>query len=155
MSTVTPVKSLHTFNPASDREPIVRALKGWIAKRANIQRSNYESKAAYWKDGRVVLRDRRDAEALLDYLSHTTITAADLIESARTTWGGRLTFHHEGGDFKVQYQCGQYPATEYRAVVCAIVANAIKRYEQALASDHESHYRKFLGRHLIKRWLTK
>lgn len=157
MNTVTPAvpTSLHAFDPESDREPIVRALKTFVARRANLQRINYGSNSAHWKAGRLIARDKRDAERLFDYLPRTGITANDLLKASRTAYSGRLSLHHEGGEFKVEYTIGQHFPTEYRRAVCAVLASAIHDYERKRFGAKSSQVLKDeFGAHFYNRWFA-
>lgn len=123
------------MNPADSdtaKTAIIAALYTWIKQRPRLDYGNYassyrdkEGRAAYFAESRAIAQNLRHARALLRAVDNKPgITAADLAESFRRAFSGRLTW--DGA--RLDYCTGQYWPTEYRAAACAVLASALWRY---------------------------
>ena len=106
---------------------ILQALARFIAQRPGLEFANYGDAAAYRSEMRSITRDRHIAENLLSYVAvRDSITAERILESARSSFSGRLTItERDDGACVIGYCAGQYFPTEYRKAAAAVLAGAI------------------------------
>ncbi len=108
---------------ATDRT-VFTLLRKWINQRPNLEFANYGSVSGYRADQRRIAQQKADALALLAYAENTSYdVAAQLPDAFRHAFSGRLSYDAETQT--LDYTCGQYWPTEYRAAACAVLAQAI------------------------------
>lgn len=125
---------------APSKAAILEALRAFAAQRSGIDYADYGEPSSFMTDCRRILKDGREARALLRAIElRDSITAEDLIEATRA-FSGRLqitttdAITHDplpDGKVGVSYVTGQYFPTEYRAAVCAVCASALWTYFRA------------------------
>lgn len=142
-----------------ERDTILDALAKHINQRTGMDWRNYysdfrdtEGRRAYCSEYREVLRDGRDARALLNYVRRSfTITAEDILNASKRAFSGRLTFNDSESRF--DYCVGQYFPTEYRAAACAVLVAVL--WERAVQSgDRRKWARDNFGRGIANRWFN-
>jgi len=134
------------------RAEILEALARFTAQRSGIDGRNYGgSREAFLGDYRRILRDGRDARALLRVVELSTCLPdsilVEILNNGRLTWDGK----------RLDYCAGQYFPTEYRAAVCRALAAALwhtwsrdgKTAEQIRAAAKSN-----LGRGIARRWFA-
>jgi len=130
---------------------ILEALARFVAQRSGIDGRNYgESREAFLGDYRRILRDGRDARAMLRIVELSTCLPdsilADVLKSGRLTWDGK----------RLDYCTGQYFPTEYRAAVCRALASALWAYWREAGAPScdkiRATARRNLGRGIARRW---
>lgn len=125
---------------APSKAAILAILRAFVAQRSGIDYADYGEPSSFMTDCRRILKDGREARALLRAIElRDSITAEDLIEATRA-FSGRLqitttdAITHDplpDGKVGVSYVTGQYFPTEYRAAVCAVCASALWTYFRA------------------------
>ena len=142
-----------------DRDVILDALAKHINQRTGMDWRNYysdwrdtEGRKAFASEYREVLRDGRDARALLSYVRRSfTITGEEVLAACKRTFSGRLSFDVSTQEFN--YCTGQYWPTEYRAAACAVLVAVL--WERAVASgDRRKWARNEFGRGIAARWFN-
>jgi hypothetical protein len=132
---------------------ILEALARFIAQRSGIDGRNYgESREAFLGDYRRILRDGRDARALLRVVTLSTCLPdsilAEVLKSGRLTWDGS----------RLDYCAGQYFPTEYRAAACRALASTLWVYwsdgGRYTADQIREAARMNLGRGIARRWFA-
>jgi hypothetical protein len=135
------------------RTEILEALARFVAQRSGIDGRNYGgSREAFLGDYRRILRDGRDARALLRVVELSTCLPdsilADVLKSGRLTWDGK----------RLDYCAGQYFPTEYRAAVCRALASVLWNYwgdgGRYTAEQIRAAAKSNLGRGIAKRWFN-
>ena len=128
---------------------ILESLRRFVAGRSGIEWVNYGgSREAFMGDYRTILRQGRDARAMLRAAELCRLPEeilADVLRSGRLTWdGARLEF----------CACQYYP-TEYRAAACRALASALWAHWRGAAGTCETiraEARRSLGRGIARRW---
>lgn len=130
---------------------ILEALARFVAQRSGIDGRNYGgSREAFLGDYRRILRDGRDARALLRVVELSACLPdsilADVLKSGRLTWDGQ----------RLDYCAGQYFPTEYRAAACRALASTLWAYwsngGRHSADQIRVEARRSLGRAIASRW---
>lgn len=128
---------------------ITAALHRFVSQRSGIDGRNYgESREAFLADYRRILRDGRDARAMLRAAELCRLPETALVEAMRS---GRLTW--DGS--RLEYCTGQYFPTEYRAAACRALASALWLHWRSDAGTCETiraEARRSLGRGIARRW---
>jgi hypothetical protein len=110
------------------KDSILTALRGFVAQRSGMDYRNYGDASSYNADRRKITRDGQTALTLLRDVENSSITAEELVEAFRA-FSGRLSLSaNDKGNAVLSYCAGQYFPTEYRAAVCAVVAQAMWDY---------------------------
>ena len=103
------------------KQQILDSLHRFASQRPGLDFRNYGNAAAYRQESREITRDLNQARILLLAVEwRDSITAAHIIDAARSAYSGRLTIDPETAEIK--YTTGQYRPTEYRRAVCAVCA---------------------------------
>jgi hypothetical protein len=76
---------------------------------------------AYQGDSRTITRQWHDVKAALRECYLLDVTNEDILAAAPQAFSGRLEITPDG---KISYTPGQYPPTEYRAAVAAVLRRA-------------------------------
>ena len=154
----------HAVEPR--KAAIIAALDKWIRQRPGLEFGNYGDVKPYRQELRQIAKDLSDARNLLRYVElRDSITADDLLNAQRA-YSGRMKIEETDKGVRLEYCTGQYWPTEYRKVVCAILASAIWDWTRAndAATPHETNFgpsagdriRKSLrhefGRNMQARW---
>ena len=135
------------------RTEILEALARFVAQRSGIDGRNYGgSREAFLGDYRRILRDGREARALLRVVELSTCLPdsilADVLKTGRLTWDGK----------RLDYCAGQYWPTEYRAAVCRALASVLWNYwgdgGRYTAEQIRAAARSNLGRGIARRWFN-
>ena len=134
------------------RSEILEALRRFVAQRSGIDGRNYGGRESFLEDYRRILRDGREARALLRVVELSTCLPdsilVDLLKSGRLTWDGK----------RLDYCAGQYFPTEYRAAACRTLASALWCYwsdgGRHSADQIRAAARRHLGRGIAKRWFN-
>lgn len=105
----------------NNKPAILAALRAWIAQSPSLQFANYGDRKAYTAEARAILRDRRDAETLLNAIACIADITGDDLACGFGAFMGRLSW--DGG--RLSYVTGQYWPTEYRKAVCAVAARVL------------------------------
>lgn len=155
-----------------NKTALMTALYRWIAQRPGLDPRDYirdwsdnDGRATYRSEARSITKDRRHAQALLDYVaSRDSITAEDIIAASRNAFSRRLTIEplNDGEGFSIHYCTGQYWPTEYRRAACAVLASAIWDWLRENLPPETEHKgdairkaaRLELGRTLAARWFN-
>jgi hypothetical protein len=111
----------------TQREEILSALDRFVRQRPGLEFGNYGDSKSYNAELRSIGKDRRDAMELLANVGwRESITAADLLDAAKSAYSGRLSISFDDqGQCVLDYCTGQYWPTEYRRAVCAVLSQAI------------------------------
>jgi|688.fasta_scaffold00954_9 hypothetical protein len=132
---------------------ILEALARFVAQRSGIDGRNYGgSREAFMQDYRRILRDGREARALLRAVELSKglpeSILVDVLKSGRLTWDGK----------RLEYCAGQYFPTEYRAAACRALASALWNYwrdgGRYTADQIREAARMNLGRGIASRWFN-
>jgi hypothetical protein len=135
------------------RTEILEALARFTAQRSGIDGRNYGgSREAFLGDYRRILRDGREARALLRVVELSTCLPdsilVDVLKSGRLTWDGK----------RLDNCAGQYFPTEYRAAVCRALASVLWNYwgdgGRYTAEQIRAAAKSNLGRGIAKRWFN-
>ena len=135
------------------RTEILEALARFVGQRSGIDGRNYGgSREAFLGDYRRILRDGREARALLRVVELSTCLPdsilVDVLKSGRLTWDGK----------RLDYCAGQYWPTEYRAAVCRALASVLWNYwgdgGRYTAEQIRAAARSNLGRGIARRWFN-
>lgn len=107
------------------RDELLSAFDRHIARRSGMDPRLYNGdRAAFLADYNPMVRQGREARAMLSYIRpRTSITAEHLLEALGT---GRLQYDPERRE--LDYCVGQYWATEYRAAACQVLARVLRAY---------------------------
>jgi hypothetical protein len=133
------------------RTEILEALARFVAQRSGIDGRNYGgSREAFLGDYRRILRDGREARALLRVVELSTCLPdsilVDVLKTGRLTWDGK----------RLDYCAGQYFPTEYRAAVCRALASVLWNYwgdgGRYTADQIRAAAKSNLGRGITRRW---
>jgi hypothetical protein len=133
------------------KSEIVEALYGFVAQRSGIDGRNYGgSREAFMQDYRRILRDGREARALLRVVGLSTCLPdsilVDVLRSGRLTWDGK----------RLEFTACQYFPTEYRAAACRALASTLWVYwsdgGRYSADQIREAARMNLGRGIASRW---
>jgi hypothetical protein len=133
------------------KSEMIEALYGFVAQRSGIDGRNYGgSREAFMQDYRRILRDGREARALLRVVELSTCLPdsilAEVLKSGRLTWDGS----------RLDYCAGQYFPTEYRAAACRALASTLWVYwsdgGRYSADQIRAAARQNLGRGIASRW---
>jgi hypothetical protein len=126
---------------------ILEAMARFIGQRSGIDGSIYGSREMFMQDYRRILRDGRDARALLravelsERLPESILV--DVLKSGRLTWDGK----------RLEYCAGQYFPTEYRAAACRALASALWVYWGGGCKIRVEAKLRF-GRGIASRWFN-
>lgn len=116
----------------STKAAILAALYAFTAQRSGITFADYGERDSFMTDYREVLKDGRDARALLRAIElRDSITAEDILAATRAFAGRLQIVTRDDGKVAVDYTAGQYFPTEYRSAVCAVCASALWAYYRA------------------------
>jgi hypothetical protein len=135
------------------RTEILEALARFVAQRSGIDGRNYGgSREAFLGDYRRILRDGREARALLRVVQLSTCLPdsilVDVLKSGRLTWDGK----------RLDYCAGQYFPTEYRAAACRALASVLWNYwgdgGRYTADQIRAAAKSNLGRGITRRWFN-
>jgi hypothetical protein len=136
------------------RSEILEALARFVAQRSGIDGRNYgASREAFMQDYRRILRDGRDARAMLRLVDLSQglpgETLAEVLRSGRLTWDGQ----------RLEFTACQYFPTEYRAAVCRALASALWRFWGGLGGrtscdQIRADARRSLSPGIAKRWFN-
>ena len=148
--------TMNTTTTTNERGEILAALLKFARQRPRLEFANYGDPAAYRAESRRIAAQLRDALALLLAVSmRGGISAADLKEGFRA-YSGRLSWDGQ----RLDYCTGQYWPTEYRAAVCAVMAQVLWEFFRACAPTDTANLGEYirnaairqLGRPLANRW---
>lgn len=120
------------------KSDILEALRAFVNQRPGFDLRDYSSMSNYRGDQRPVQKQREIAHALINWVDwHDSITAADIIESARHTVSGRLSiaYDHDTHKCDIDYRTGQHFPTEFRLAVVRVLSDSIWHW---LRSDWEN-----------------
>jgi len=135
------------------RTEILEALARFVGQRSGIDGRIYGgSQEAFMTDYRRILRDGREARALLRVVELSTCLPdsilVDVLKTGRLTWDGK----------RLDYCAGQYFATEYRAAVCRALASVLWNYwwdgGRYTAEQIRAAAKSNLGRGIARRWFN-
>ncbi len=135
------------------RTEILEALARFVAQRSGIDGRNYSgSREAFLGDYRRILRDGRDARAMLRIVELSTCLPdsilVDVLKSGRLTWDGK----------RLEFCACQYFPTEYRAAVCRALASVLWNYwrdgGRYTAEQIRAAAKSNLGRGIARRWFN-
>ena len=138
------------------KEALVEALRKFVAQRSGIEWGNYGgSREAFMGDYRRILRDGKDARAMLRYIAGRDSITGAMLEQCLT---GRLSYR-EGA---IEYITGQYFPTEYRRAVCRALAECVwnwlwqsaKGCASSLQGNIRNAAKRELGRGIAARWFN-
>lgn len=128
---------------------LIESLRRFVASRSGIEWVNYGgSREAFMGDYRTILRQGRDARAMLRAAELCRLPEeilADVLRSGRLTWDGS----------RLEFCACQYHPTEYRAAACRALASALWAYWRGAAGTCETiraEARRSLGRGIARRW---
>jgi len=130
---------------------ILEAMHRFIGQRSGIEWVNYGgSREAFMQDYRRILRDGREARAMLRIVELSTCLPesilADVLKSGRLTWDGK----------RLEFCACQYFPTEYRAAACRALASALWTYWREAGAPScdkiRAIARRNLGRGIARRW---
>lgn len=124
-----------------DRQHIIDSLRKHINSRSGMDWRNYGDRASAMQDYKRILRDGKDARAMLRVVEMSSMTAQELLAGFRA-YSGRLSYDPAKG---CDYCAGQYYATEYRAAACAVLAQAIGQAVLDEAIEHRRQNPAILG----------
>ena len=150
------------------KQDIIAALRGFISQRSGVSAHDYffdwsdaSGVAAFRADYRKILRHGKQARELLNLVAfHDSITADDILLRATA---GRLEITEKDGRVSVFYCAGQYFAVEYRAAVCAFLADILWRRMSADLAEGgmevtgdaiRKHARTLFGRAIASAWFN-
>jgi hypothetical protein len=144
-----------TTGSGDEKHRIVYALIEWVHQRPGLDRRNYGSESNYRSELRSINRQREDFSALVPYAAE--LTCEELKEGFRA-YSGRLSWDGE----RLDYCCGQYWPTEYRAAACAVLAAALwDHYRDDIPADVErkgdairAKFRRMFGNRLASTWFN-
>ena len=146
------------------KRTILAALETFARKRPGFDPANYgfdpAGRSALRADARSATKDLKEARELLNAVEWRSITAEDLIEAAKHSFGGRLSIEPQpDGAIRLDYCAGQYWPMEYRKAVCAVLASALWKYwAQDFPADGAELIRKCaskeLSRSVARRWFN-
>ena len=110
------------------KQNIIAALYTFCQKKPGFDPANYGDAASYRADTRRATQQLSDARRLLREIElRDSITAQDLLDAARS---GRLDVTTTGDSVRIDYTCGQYWPTEYRAGVARLAASALWNWQR-------------------------
>lgn len=138
---------------------MIQALYKFISHRSGIDFRNYGERESFMGDYRPILRNGRDARAMLRQVElRDSITAEALLEASRA-YSGRLQFIERDGGVVIDYTTGQYFATEYRSAACAVLAQCLWDYfrnqcDAKTGDDIRRMARRELGRGIAAKWFN-
>lgn len=128
---------------------ITAALHRFVSQRSGIEWVNYGgSREAFMQDYREILRQGRDARAMLRWVELCRLPETAMVEAMRS---GRLTW--DGS--RLEFCACQYFPTEYRAAVCRVLASALWahwRRDAGTCDQIRAEARRSLGRGIARRW---
>lgn len=108
-----------------EREAILAALQKLVRSRPGFDFANYGDLSSYRADVRVATRQLNHAETMLATIGwRGSIAAEDLKLAIRRAFSGRLSWDGKA----LSYCAGQYYPMEFRAAVCAVLANTLWDY---------------------------
>ena len=135
----------------------ITLLRAFIAQRSGLSwrdyfydRSDANGVQAYNSDMRMIGQQGRDARAMLAFVADRSISAEELERAACSAFSGRLTLKAD----RIDYCTGQCFGTEYRAAVCAVLAQALIRYWRDEGNDWRKLAKGYFGRGLASRWFA-
>lgn len=120
-------ETTNTGATAPTKETVLAALRAFIAQRSGLDARNYGSRESLLGDYRPIIRHGKHARAMLRAVEwRDSITAEHLLNAARHSYSGRLSFVVKpSGAVGVDYCTGQYFPTEYRKAACALLATVL------------------------------
>jgi hypothetical protein len=144
-----------TTTTTDERTAILNALRAWVAQRPGLEFGNYGDVAAYREEQRGIIRDKKQAEILLEAVKWRTSITADDLKAAFRAYSGRLSWDGE----KLDYCTGQYWPTEYRRAVCAVLAAALWDYAREVypaknGVELRAYFKREFGRTIARRWFN-
>ena len=105
------------------KQNIIDALRAFLATRPGFDPANYGDRASYLSEMRRATQQLGDARRLLREIElRDSIKADDLLDAAKS---GRLDVTATGDSVRIDYTCGQYWPTEYRAGVPRLCAHVL------------------------------
>lgn len=140
------------------RTRCINALDRFISQRSGIEFGNYGSRADAMIDYRRILRDGRDARAMLRAVENCRNLPCDILIGAM-----RWRLSYDDAKRRINYCAGQYWAIEYRKAACLALAQALYDYwvshvghdngvsRRQIAYDEA---KRSLGRGIAKRWFA-
>ena len=112
-----------------NRTELLAALEKFISQRSGLDPQNYGSRESLLGDYRPILRDGKTARRLLKFVEIRESITPEMIIDGTCAFSGRLKFiRNAKGVCIVDYCCGQYFATEYRAAACQVLARIISEF---------------------------
>ena len=130
---------------------ILESLHRFVASRSGIEWVNYGgSREAFMGDYRTILRQGRDARAMLRAAELCRLPEeilAEVLRSGRLTWDGA----------RLEFVACQYHPTEYRAAACRALASALWahwRGDAGTCDQIRAEARRSLGRGIARRWFN-
>lgn len=146
------------------KQQIIDALRRFASQRPGLNSREYGDAAGYRQESRGIARDLNQARVLLRAIEwREGVSAAHIIEAARSAFSGRLSIDPETAG--IGYVTGQYWPTEYRRAVCAVCASALWGYmrDSCMPADNEIRspspyfrrlFRNEFGRAIAERWFN-
>lgn len=164
MSAMTVKSTAKNMTTTITKQAALNALRAFIAQRSGIDYRNYGERESFMGDYKPILREGRDARAMLRSVElRDSITAQNLIDATRA-FSGRLKFEARGDGVAVEYTTGQYFPTEYRAAACAVLSKCLWEYWHGCATKQpgivdvggyiRKQARNELGRGITARWFN-
>ena len=161
MKTNNNYNGINTFSPSSgitEREDILAALHTFILRRPWLEYGNYGDRKAYRAEVRTITKQLHDARQLLLLVYRRSSITAQNIKDGFGAYSGRLSWDGK----RLDYCTGQYWPTEYRAAVCAVMAQVLWRFFRDCApagTQNRGEYirtaaRRELGRSLARRFFN-
>lgn len=121
---------------AINKDDLIQALHAFVSKRPGLDPRDYisdyrdiEGRRAYRSESRSITKDLHIAQALIDAVSRSGISADDIVDAAKRNFSGRLEITtNDKGAVVLDYCVGQYYPTEYRKAVSAVMRGALWAY---------------------------
>lgn len=121
-------------NITPQSHPVICALLDYAAQNPGLEFANYGQGTAgvkaYMQESRSISAQWRKVKQTLECGLACGIQDDDILDAAPFAYSGRLEIDRTG---KINYCTGQYWPTEYRAAVCAVLADAVRIRQKKLA----------------------
>lgn len=135
-------------------ENVAEQIFTFVNQRPGMEPANYNDWKSYRAEYAGIIRDKREAEALIRYVQ--LFETSRLYVFNKLTRGERL---HIDADGMLDYITGQYFPTEYRAAACRVLASAIWDYWREACGittydEIKKQGVKVFGRAIAKRWFN-